>query len=66
MCNGQLLSIAEHQALFSILGTTYGGCSLKNRWKPLRRLPFRTNLLPFRTFWASFCLFLPDINTFIF
>jgi len=24
-CNGQLLSIAEHSALFSILGTTYGG-----------------------------------------
>ncbi|RYD92914.1 MAG: phage tail protein, partial [Sphingobacteriales bacterium] len=25
MCNGQLLSIAQNQALFSILGTTYGG-----------------------------------------
>lgn len=24
-CDGQLLSISEHQALFSILGTTYGG-----------------------------------------
>ncbi len=24
-CDGQLLSIAQHQALFSILGTTYGG-----------------------------------------
>lgn len=24
-CNGQLLSIASNQALFSILGTTYGG-----------------------------------------
>lgn len=24
-CNGQLLSIAEHTALFSLLGTTYGG-----------------------------------------
>lgn len=24
-CNGQLLSISENQALFSILGTTYGG-----------------------------------------
>lgn len=24
-CNGQLLSIAQYQALFSILGTTYGG-----------------------------------------
>jgi microcystin-dependent protein len=25
MCNGQLLSIAQNQALFSVLGTTYGG-----------------------------------------
>ncbi|MDQ3801456.1 MAG: tail fiber protein [Acidobacteriota bacterium] len=25
MCNGQLLSIAQNTALFSILGTTYGG-----------------------------------------
>lgn len=25
LCNGQLLSIAQNQALFSILGTTYGG-----------------------------------------
>lgn len=24
-CNGQLLSISENQALFSLLGTTYGG-----------------------------------------
>jgi microcystin-dependent protein len=24
-CNGQILSIAQNQALFSILGTTYGG-----------------------------------------
>ncbi len=24
-CNGQLLSISQHTALFSILGTTYGG-----------------------------------------
>ncbi|HIQ35269.1 MULTISPECIES: phage tail protein [Acinetobacter] len=24
-CNGQLLSIAQYQALFSLLGTTYGG-----------------------------------------
>jgi microcystin-dependent protein len=24
-CNGQLLSIAQNQALFSLLGTTYGG-----------------------------------------
>ena len=25
LCNGQLLPIAQHAALFSILGTTYGG-----------------------------------------
>jgi microcystin-dependent protein len=25
LCNGQLLGIAQNQALFSILGTTYGG-----------------------------------------
>jgi microcystin-dependent protein len=25
LCNGQLLSIAQHTALFSLLGTTYGG-----------------------------------------
>lgn len=25
MCNGQILAIAQNQALFSILGTTYGG-----------------------------------------
>jgi len=25
LCNGQMLSIAQNSALFSILGTTYGG-----------------------------------------
>ncbi|AOY77998.1 phage tail protein [Clostridium formicaceticum] len=25
VCNGQLLRISENQALFSLLGTTYGG-----------------------------------------
>ena len=25
LCNGQLLSINQNQALFSLLGTTYGG-----------------------------------------
>jgi microcystin-dependent protein len=25
LCDGQLLSIAQYQALFSLLGTTYGG-----------------------------------------
>ncbi|APV51539.1 phage tail protein [Betaproteobacteria bacterium GR16-43] len=30
LCNGQLLSIAQNQALFSILGTTYGGNGVQN------------------------------------
>lgn len=25
LCNGQLLSISQHQALYALLGTTYGG-----------------------------------------
>lgn len=29
-CNGQLLSIAQNQALFSLLGTTYGGNGIQN------------------------------------
>lgn len=29
-CNGQLLSIAQNQALFTILGTTYGGNGTTN------------------------------------
>lgn len=30
LCNGQLLSIPQNQALFSILGTTYGGDGINN------------------------------------
>ena len=30
VCNGQLLSIQQNQALFSILGTTYGGDGVEN------------------------------------
>lgn len=29
-CNGQLLSIEQHQVLFSILGNSYGGDGIKN------------------------------------
>src|SRR5258708_1552472 len=29
-CNGQLLPIAQNQALFSLLGTTYGGNGVTN------------------------------------
>ncbi|MGH6853482.1 MAG: phage tail protein [Methylocella sp.] len=30
MCNGQLLSISQNTALFSLLGTTYGGDGVQN------------------------------------
>jgi microcystin-dependent protein len=30
LCNGQLLSINQNQALFSLLGTTYGGDGIQN------------------------------------
>lgn len=30
MCNGQLLSIAQNQALFSLLGTNFGGNGVNN------------------------------------
>lgn len=30
LCNGQLLSIQQNQALFSLLGTTYGGNGVNN------------------------------------
>lgn len=30
LCNGQLLAISQNQALFSILGTTYGGNGTNN------------------------------------
>jgi microcystin-dependent protein len=30
LCNGQLLPINQYQALFSILGTTYGGDGIRN------------------------------------
>ena len=29
-CNGQLLAIAQNSALFSLLGTTYGGNGVSN------------------------------------
>jgi len=30
LCNGQILAIAQNQALFSLLGTTYGGNGVTN------------------------------------
>ncbi len=30
MCNGQILPIQQYQALFSLLGTTYGGNGIQN------------------------------------
>ena len=46
-CNGQLLSIVQNAALFSLLGTTYGGdgrptfavpetFAAGRRWRPVR------------------------------
>jgi microcystin-dependent protein len=29
MCNGQLLAVDQYQALFSLLGTTYGGDGIR-------------------------------------
>ena len=38
LCDGQLLAISQFQALFSILGTTYGGDGMRkeNLQKQLR------------------------------
>src|SRR5439155_17232818 len=30
LCNGQLMPISQYQALFSLLGTTYGGDGVRN------------------------------------
>jgi len=48
MCNGQLLSIQQNQALFSLLGTTYGGNGVTNFQLPdLRgRTPVHTGQGP--------------------
>jgi len=48
MCNGQLMSIAQNTALFSILGTTYGGNGQTNFALPdLRgRVPVHTGQGP--------------------
>jgi microcystin-dependent protein len=45
MCNGQLLSISQNQALFSILGTTYGGNGTVNFALPdlQGRVPIHTS-----------------------
>jgi microcystin-dependent protein len=45
LCNGQILSIQQNQALFSLLGTTYGGNGLTNFALPdLRgRAPLHTS-----------------------
>jgi len=44
LCNGQLLPINQNQALFSILGTTYGGDGLNNFALPNLRgsVPFHS------------------------
>ena len=40
-CNGQLLSIAQNQALFALIGTTFGGNGIQNFALPnmISRLP---------------------------
>ncbi|PVX27896.1 phage tail protein [Sphingomonas pokkalii] len=44
LCNGQMLKISEYEALFSVIGTTYGGDGVKTFGLPdLRgRLPIGT------------------------
>lgn len=44
LCNGQLMSIQQNQALFSVLGTTYGGNGVQNFALP--NLQGRTPLGP--------------------
>jgi microcystin-dependent protein len=47
-CQGQLLSIAQNQALFSLLGTTYGGNGVNNFALPnlIGRVPVHANQGP--------------------
>ncbi len=51
MCNGQLLSIAQNQALFSLLGVTYGGNGTTNFQLPnlMGRTPVGQGRGPFGT-----------------
>ena len=39
-CNGQLLPINQNQALFALLGTTYGGSLPHNNLQPYLTLNF--------------------------
>lgn len=48
LCNGQILSIAQNTALFSILGTTYGGNGIQTFALP--NLAGRTIIAPSSTF----------------
>src|SRR4051812_8894828 len=43
LCNGQLMSIAQNSALFSILGTSYGGDGVQTFGLPnlMGRMPIR-------------------------
>ena len=46
-CHGQLMSIQQNQALFSLLGTTYGGDGITNFSLPdLRPKDENGNVLP--------------------
>ena len=44
LCTGQLLAINQYQALFALLGTTYGGDGITNFALP--KLPHTPNPLP--------------------
>ena len=42
LCNGQLLSIAQNQALFALLGTNYGGDGIRTFGFRIYRGTFRS------------------------
>ena len=45
LCNGQFLPINQNQALFALLGTTYGGNAENLRYaEPARRVPIHSAL----------------------
>ena len=51
LCNGQVLPISQNQALFSLLGTTYGGTGGRPSPSPICRAGRRSTAAP-PTRWA--------------
>lgn len=45
MCDGQLVAIYQNQALFAVIGTTYGGNGVQNFALPKLTGPEGTNYL---------------------